>query len=108
MVPLSSSCHRRTRHTEPYRNQHLPHCYKDDDVTNIIVQDVGADKDAITSLRAPTHFGRPNWDRVFSSIADKHPETDVGVVLLWKGKFLMCISLVGRCSILLVGASSCT
>ncbi|KAM6501260.1 Ferric reductase NAD binding domain containing protein [Amanita muscaria] len=52
---------------------------KDDDVTNIIVQDVGADKDAITSLRAPTHFGRPNWDRVFSSIADKHPETDVGV-----------------------------
>lgn len=24
------------------------------------LQDVGADKDAITSLRAPTHFGRPN------------------------------------------------
>lgn len=49
-------------------------------MTNIIVQDVGAEKDAITSLRAPTHFGRPNWDRVFSSIAEKHPETDVGVV----------------------------
>ena len=49
-------------------------------MTNIIVQDVGAEKDAITSLRAPTHFGRPNWDRVFASIADKHPETDVGVV----------------------------
>lgn len=49
-------------------------------MTNIIVQDVGAEKDAITSLRAPTHFGRPNWDRVFSSIAEKHPQTDVGVV----------------------------
>ncbi|TDL27846.1 NADPH oxidase [Rickenella mellea] len=53
---------------------------KDDDATNIMVQDVGAEKDAITSLRAPTHFGRPNWDRVFSSIADKHPDTDVGVM----------------------------
>ena len=52
---------------------------REDDVTNIIVQDVGTDKDAITSLRAPTHFGRPNWDRVFPSIAGKHPETDVGV-----------------------------
>jgi len=52
---------------------------KEDDMTNIIVQDVGAEKDAITSLRAPTHFGRPNWDRVFPSIAEKHPETDVGV-----------------------------
>lgn len=44
------------------------------------VQDVGAEKDAITSLRAPTHFGRPNWDKVFTSMVDKHPETDVGVV----------------------------
>ena len=48
-------------------------------MNNIIVQDVGAEKDSITNLRAPTHFGRPNWDRVFSSIAEKHPETDVGV-----------------------------
>ena len=44
------------------------------------VQDVGAEKDAITSLRAPTHYGRPNWDRVFPSIVEKHRETDVGVV----------------------------
>lgn len=52
---------------------------KEDDMNNIIVQDVGAERDAITTLRAPTHFGRPNWDRVFPSIADKHPDTDVGV-----------------------------
>lgn len=43
---------------------------------------MGAEKDAITSLRAPTHFGRPNWDRVFGAIVEKHPETDVGVVSL--------------------------
>ena len=79
-------------------NIYLTAKIKEDDMNNIIVcaswrsyegsadyflsqvQDVGAEKDAITSLRAPTHFGRPNWDRVFSSISDKHPETDVGVV----------------------------
>ncbi|KAF9238932.1 NADPH oxidase B [Melanogaster broomeanus] len=60
-------------------NIYLTAKIKEDDVNNIIVQDVGGTKDAITSLRAPTHFGRPNWDRVFSSLGDKHPETDVGV-----------------------------
>jgi hypothetical protein len=75
-------------------------------MNNILVNDVGAEVDAITSLRAPTYFGRPNvspsylslthavslppvadrdsmltpqWDRVFESIADKHPDTDCGV-----------------------------
>ncbi|ORY26889.1 NADPH oxidase [Naematelia encephala] len=51
----------------------------EDKMNNILVQDVGADMDTITKLRAPTHFGRPNWDRVFDSIANKHPETDCGV-----------------------------
>ncbi|KAJ4487563.1 NADPH oxidase [Lentinula aciculospora] len=60
-------------------NIYLTAKIKDDDMNNIIVQDVGAEKDAITSLRAPTHFGRPNWDKVFPSIASKHPDTDVGV-----------------------------
>ena len=60
-------------------NIYLTAKIREEDMNNIIVQDVGAEKDAITSLRAPTHFGRPNWDRVFGSIVDKHPETDVGV-----------------------------
>jgi len=60
-------------------NIYLTAKIKEDDITNIIVQDVGAEKDAITSLRAPTHFGRPNWDKVFGNIADAHPQTDVGV-----------------------------
>jgi NADPH oxidase 2 len=69
-------------------NIYLTAKLKEDEMNNIIVQDVGADKDAITSLRAPTHFGRPNWDRVFTSIAEMHPETDVGVVspaCVWNG-----------------------
>jgi len=52
---------------------------KDDDMNNILVQDVGAERDAITSLRAPTHFGRPNWDRVFNGIVERNPDTDCGV-----------------------------
>ncbi|KAL4079010.1 NADPH oxidase B [Scleroderma citrinum] len=60
-------------------NIYLTARVKEDDVTNIIVQDVGAEKDAITSLKAPTHYGRPQWDKVFLSLVDKHPETDVGV-----------------------------
>ncbi|KAF8153067.1 NADPH oxidase [Crassisporium funariophilum] len=60
-------------------NIYLTARIKEDEMNNIIVQDVGAEKDAITSLRAPTHFGRPNWDRVFPSIVEKHPDSDVGV-----------------------------
>ncbi|KAL8283846.1 hypothetical protein RQP46_005278 [Phenoliferia psychrophenolica] len=51
---------------------------KEDDINNIFVQDVGGDRDTITSLRAPTHFGRPQWGKIFSSIAAKHPSTEVG------------------------------
>ena len=40
------------------------------------VQDVSGEKDAITFLRAPTHYGKPNQDRWFPSIVKKHAETD--------------------------------
>ncbi|ORY80750.1 ferric reductase NAD binding domain-domain-containing protein [Leucosporidium creatinivorum] len=53
---------------------------EDDDLTNIFANDVGGQLDAVTNLRAPTHYGRPNWDRIFQSVAEKHPATEVGVV----------------------------
>ncbi|GAA6041202.1 hypothetical protein NBRC10512_008205 [Rhodotorula toruloides] len=49
------------------------------DMLNIFANDVGSDRDAITQLRAPTHYGRPNWDRIFASIAAEHPVSEVGV-----------------------------
>jgi len=61
-------------------NIYLTAKIKEDEMNNIIVQDVGAEKDAITSLRAPTHYGRPNWDRVFGSLREKHPDSDIGVM----------------------------
>ena len=44
-----------------------------------MVNDADAQLDAITGLKAPTNFGRPNWDRVFRGIRQLHPATDVGV-----------------------------
>ncbi|CAH7689255.1 ferric reductase NAD binding domain-containing protein [Phakopsora pachyrhizi] len=58
---------------------------KDDVINNIIVSDVGGDLDAITRLRSPTHYGRPNWDRIFNSVREKHPATDVGVFFCGPG-----------------------
>ncbi|KAF7377911.1 FAD-binding FR-type domain-containing protein [Mycena sanguinolenta] len=60
-------------------NIYLTGGMKEDDINNIVVQDVGAEKDAITALRAPTHYGRPNWDRIYTSLGQKHPDSDIGV-----------------------------
>ncbi|GAA5915211.1 hypothetical protein JCM8208_007711 [Rhodotorula glutinis] len=48
------------------------------DVINIFANDVGNELDAVTQLRSPTHYGRPNWDRIFASLAEQHPATDIG------------------------------
>jgi hypothetical protein len=44
-----------------------------------MINDANADKDAITGLRAPTNFGRPNWGAVFRSIRKIHSPGDCGV-----------------------------
>nr|XP_039256195.1 cytochrome b-245 heavy chain-like isoform X1 [Styela clava] len=36
-------------------------------------------RDVITGLEQKTNFGRPNWDDIFSRIADMHTEREVGV-----------------------------
>ncbi|KAJ3183703.1 hypothetical protein HDU85_002132 [Gaertneriomyces sp. JEL0708] len=53
---------------------------KIDEVKNIIVNDEEGVADAITGLKAPTHFGRPNWDQIFKYVRMNHPGTDVGVL----------------------------
>lgn len=49
------------------------------EVGNILVHDDGNVKDTVTGLRSPTHYGRPNWDKIFSNMREHHPATDVGV-----------------------------
>ncbi|KAE9988196.1 hypothetical protein EG328_000152 [Venturia inaequalis] len=50
-----------------------------DDATNIMINDANAEQDAITGLRAPTNFGRPNWDMIFKSIRKIHAPAEAGV-----------------------------
>ncbi|RDW73693.1 hypothetical protein BP5796_07135 [Coleophoma crateriformis] len=52
---------------------------KVDDATNIMINDANADRDAITGLRAPTNFGRPNWDMIFKSVRKIHAPAEAGV-----------------------------
>ncbi|KAL2365410.1 hypothetical protein RJZ56_001654 [Blastomyces dermatitidis] len=52
---------------------------KVDDATNIMINDANAEQDTITGLRAPTNFGRPNWDMVFRSIRKIHAPAEAGV-----------------------------
>ena len=51
---------------------------KADEVRNVVMS--GADgRDAVTGLKSPTHFGRPDFDRIFKKMAEDHPSTDVGI-----------------------------
>ncbi|KAF1920467.1 ferric reductase NAD binding domain-containing protein [Ampelomyces quisqualis] len=52
---------------------------KADDATNIMINDANAEQDAITGLRAPTNFGRPNWNMIFKSIRKIHSPAEAGV-----------------------------
>ncbi|EEA19645.1 hypothetical protein EYB25_009746 [Talaromyces marneffei] len=52
---------------------------KPDDATNIMINDANAPQDTITGLRAPTNFGRPNWDMIFRSVRKIHSPAEAGV-----------------------------
>ena len=65
--------------------QYLTAKIKNDDATNIMINDANAEQDAITGLRAPTNFGRPNWDMIFKSIRKIHSPSEAGVFFLTFG-----------------------
>ena len=44
-----------------------------------MIHNADADVDAISGLRAPTSFGRPNWDAVFKGIRKIHAPAEAGV-----------------------------
>ncbi|KAJ3043889.1 hypothetical protein HDV00_003927 [Rhizophlyctis rosea] len=52
---------------------------KADEVKNIIMNDQEGVEDAITGLRSPTHYGRPNWDGIFKQVQRVHRGEDIGV-----------------------------
>ncbi|KAJ3189695.1 hypothetical protein HK101_008754 [Irineochytrium annulatum] len=52
---------------------------KIDEMRNIILNDEEGTRDAITGLKSPTYFGRPNFDQIFKGMRQTHPGTDIGV-----------------------------
>ena len=52
---------------------------KADEMRNIILNDIQGTSDAITGLRSPTYYGRPNFDQIFKGMRSSHPNTDIGV-----------------------------
>nr|KAJ3405144.1 hypothetical protein HK105_003795 [Polyrhizophydium stewartii] len=60
-------------------HSYLTQKLKVNDVKNILINDGEDGRDAVTGLRARTHYGRPNWDQIFGGIRDRHRATDVGV-----------------------------
>jgi len=49
-----------------------------DEIRNVMYE-ADAEKDQITGLQSPTHFGRPNWKEIFQDKVDKHPSSEIGV-----------------------------
>ncbi|KAI9676836.1 MAG: hypothetical protein M1817_006675 [Caeruleum heppii] len=70
---------------------------QNDDATNIMINDVNADRDAVTGLRAPTNFGRPNWDLIFKSIRRVHSPAEAGVFFC--GPKNLCSALHLKCNV---------
>lgn len=52
--------------------------------------------DAVTGLRAPTNFGRPNWDAIFRSIRKLHTPAEAGV--FYCGSRTLGSQLHNRCN----------
>lgn len=65
--------------TADIRIQYLTARIKSDDATNIMINDANGEVDAITGLRTPTNFGRPNWDAIFRGIRKIHAPAEAGV-----------------------------
>jgi len=65
-----------------------------DEIRNVMYG-IDEEQDQITGLQSPTHFGRPNWNEIFSNIATKHQGQQIGVffcgpAVLSKELYKMC------------------
>lgn len=57
---------------------------------NIILHE-HEDVDPVTGLAQKTHYGRPNWDKIFQDITKSHPSTSVGVFFCGPGALSMTL-----------------
>ncbi|KAL5457610.1 hypothetical protein EMCRGX_G034885 [Ephydatia muelleri] len=57
---------------------YLSRGWKDKDAFAVYLRE-GEERDAVTGLQARTHYGRPDWSKIFDEISVSHSNTDVGV-----------------------------
>ncbi|CAB3999131.1 cytochrome b-245 heavy chain-like [Paramuricea clavata] len=60
-------------------NMYLTRGWTNNEARNIMLRDREEGEDVITGLKRKTFFGRPQWDGIFSKIAESNPSTDIGV-----------------------------
>ncbi|KAI0242539.1 hypothetical protein L0F63_001182 [Massospora cicadina] len=60
-------------------NTYLTGKLKGDEILNLTLNYEAGKEDALTGLRSPTQFGRPNFGQIFHTLAQRHRATDVGV-----------------------------
>ncbi|XP_071112838.1 NADPH oxidase 2-like isoform X1 [Haliotis cracherodii] len=60
-------------------NIYLTRGWDTNQAKNIMIHDDDNGLDPVTGLSQKTHYGRPQWDRVFASLAQQHPGVSVGV-----------------------------
>ncbi|CAC5424546.1 NOX2 [Mytilus coruscus] len=59
-------------------NIYLTRGWDKDQAQNIILHE-GDEADPVTGLQQKTHYGRPNWDKIFENISKDHAGISVGV-----------------------------
>ena len=86
------------RHQSQLANiyQYLTAKITPDTARNIMLHAADAPVDAISGLRAPTSFGRPNWDAVFRSVRALHAPAEAGVFFC--GPPALGATLHGKCN----------
>lgn len=59
-------------------NIYLTRGWDKDQAQNIILHE-GDEADPVTGLQQKTHYGRPNWDKIFETLSKNHAGISVGV-----------------------------
>uniref|UniRef100_A0A9I9DXG0 Respiratory burst oxidase homolog protein H n=1 Tax=Cucumis melo TaxID=3656 RepID=A0A9I9DXG0_CUCME len=83
-------------------HNHLSCMHEEGDVRSVLItmlqqiqKSRGEEVDVVSGSRIRTHFGRPNWEKVFAELASKHKSSEIGV--FYCGTYSLVKELRGHC-----------
>lgn len=83
-------------------HNHLSCVHEEGDARSVLVtmlqqiqQSRGEQVDVVSGSRIRTHFGRPNWEKVFAELASRHKGSEIGV--FYCGTYSLVKELRGHC-----------